>query len=79
MSNDFNSSASPVVYMTRDISPDGLMRVYKSISRKPTGKVAVKLSTGEAGNTHYLSPDLIKDLVKLVDGTIVECGLCGRA
>lgn len=73
MSNDFNSSASPVVYMTRDISPDGLMRVYKSISRKPSGKVAVKLSTGEAGNTHYLSPDLIKDLVKLVNGTIVEC------
>ena len=34
---------------------------------------AIKLSTGEAGNTHYLDPNLIKDLVQSVNGTIVEC------
>lgn len=64
---------NPVVYMTYDISPKGLMAVYKALKWQPTGKVAVKLSTGEAGNTHYLSPNLIKDLVQQVDGTIVEC------
>lgn len=63
----------PVVYMTTDISPKGIMAAYQALGRMPRGKVAVKLSTGEAGNTHYLSPDLIKDLVRLVDGTIVEC------
>lgn len=63
----------PIVYMTSDISPEGLMAVYQALQWQPTGKVAVKLSTGEAGNTHYLSPDLIKGLVQLVDGTIVEC------
>lgn len=35
--------------------------------------MAVKLSTGEAGNTHYLDPSLIGELVQSVDGTIVEC------
>lgn len=63
----------PVVYMTSDISPDGLRAVYDALERTPEGNVAVKLSTGEAGNTHYLAPDLIKELVQSVDGTIVEC------
>lgn len=63
----------PAVYMTTDISPAGIKKVYEALGRKPQGRVAVKLSTGEAGNTHYLSPDLIKDLVQSVEGTIVEC------
>jgi len=37
------------------------------------GKVAVKISTGEYGGHHYLKPSLINKLVKLVNGTIVEC------
>lgn len=65
--------AAPAVYFTKDISPAGLMAIYNKLGREATGKVAVKLSTGEAGNTHYLSPDLIKELVQKVNGTIVEC------
>lgn len=61
------------VYFTRDISPAGLMRVYDALGARPQGKVAVKLSTGEGGNTHYLDPNLIKDLVHRLNGTIVEC------
>ena len=38
-----------------------------------TGRVAVKISTGEGGNTHYLKPTLIRQLVEEVNGTIVEC------
>ena len=72
--NMFNSAISAsVVYMTRDISPAGLMKAYEALGVKPQGKVAVKLSTGEGGNTHYLQPALIKDLVQRLDGTIVEC------
>lgn len=67
------SRTAPAVYITTEISPEGLNKVYEALGRKPEGKVAVKLSTGEAGNTHYLSPALIKDLVQSVDGTIVEC------
>lgn len=61
------------VYMTKDISPAGMAAMYKALGRKLPGKVAVKLSTGEAGGHYYLSPDLIKNLVTSVNGTIVEC------
>ncbi len=64
---------TPVVYMTTDISPEGLMAVYEAMGWTPTGEVAVKLSTGEPPASNYLDPDLIADLVQSVDGTIVEC------
>jgi uncharacterized Fe-S center protein len=66
-------SGGSKVYMTADITPDGLMAVYEALRLEANGKVAVKISTGEPGNPHYLSPDLIKDLVRHVGGTIVEC------
>ncbi|MDR2418235.1 MAG: hypothetical protein LBD79_04200 [Treponema sp.] len=47
------------VYMTTDISPAGLMMVYQALGRIPSGKVAVKISTGEPGNTHSLAPSLV--------------------
>ncbi|MCR5249063.1 MAG: DUF362 domain-containing protein [Lachnospiraceae bacterium] len=62
-----------VVYMTRDISPEGLGKAFQALNVSPSGKVAIKLSTGEAGNPNYLDPNLIKDLVQSVDGTIIEC------
>jgi len=62
-----------VVYMTKDISSKGLMDIYQKLNWKPEGKVGVKLSTGEAGGNNYLHPELIGDLVKSVDGTIIEC------
>jgi len=60
------------VYFTADISPAGLMAVYKALGQQPGGKVAVKISTGEPPNSNYLRPALIKDLVQSVKGTIVE-------
>lgn len=66
------SFARAAVYFTKDISPAGIMAIYNKLGREATGKVAVKLSTGEAGNTHYLSPELIKELVQKVNGTIIE-------
>lgn len=63
----------PAVYMTTDISPEGLMAVYEALGvTMDAENVAVKLSTGEHGS-NYLDPALIQDLVQLLDGTIVEC------
>ncbi|MBQ8853096.1 MAG: DUF362 domain-containing protein [Alistipes sp.] len=59
--------------MTTDISAEGLVRVYEALGVEATGKVAVKISTGEPGGKNYLKPALIKNLVQKVDGTIVEC------
>ena len=58
----------PKVYMFTKISAENLVKIY----REATGKVAVKLSTGEPGGHNFLQPALIKDLVKKVNGTIVS-------
>ncbi len=63
----------PIVYMTTDISPAGLMAVYQALGREAAGEhVAVKISTGETGS-NYLRVEFIGDFVKGVNGTIVEC------
>ena len=61
------------VWMTKEISPEALVRIYEALGRPAGGKVAVKISTGEPGGRNFLSPVLIKDLVRRVNGTIVEC------
>ena len=61
------------VYFTKEITPESLVKIYKVLGVKPHGRVAVKISTGEGGNTHYLKPTLIRNLVDEVNGTIVEC------
>lgn len=67
------SEQAPTVYMTSEITPESLMEIYNMLGFTPQGAVAIKLSTGEAGNAHYLDPNLIGGLVQSVDGTIVEC------
>lgn len=63
----------PKVYMYKEISADNLVKIYKALGREAKGKVAVKLSTGEPGGHNFLQPELIKNLVQEVNGTIVEC------
>ena len=64
---------APVVYMTSEITPEGLMAVYEALGREAQGEhVAVKISTGETGS-NYLRPELIGDFVQAIGGTIVEC------
>ena len=74
-----NQQAAPVeeegatVYLTTDISPDALVKIYEALGVPVDGKVAVKISTGEGSNPNYLKPELIQLLVSSVNGTIVEC------
>jgi uncharacterized Fe-S center protein len=66
---------TPAVYMTTDISSEGLMAIYESLGRKPKEgqKVGVKISTGEGSNSNHLRPAFIKNLVNAVNGDIIEC------
>ena len=61
------------VYLTKDISPEGLLNIYKALGVEAQGRVAIKMSTGEGSNPNYLKPELIRLLVEAVNGTIVEC------
>lgn len=67
------NNMKPTVYFTKDISASGLVKIYEKLSFVPTGKVGVKISTGEPPKSNYLRTDLIGDLVKKVNGTIIEC------
>ena len=68
-----DNSTAPKVFMTKEISPDALVRVYEALGASPHGHVAVKISTGEMGGNNYLKPTLIRNLVDKVGGTLVEC------
>lgn len=68
-----DSADVPAVYYCSAITPEALVNTYDALGWAPTGKVAVKLSTGEPPASNYLAPELIKDLVQKVNGTIVEC------
>lgn len=67
------SKNTPIVYFCERITPDNLVKVYQALGREAKGRVAAKLSTGEAGNPYHLSTDVIKKLIHLTDATIVEC------
>jgi len=68
-----NMQAQSKVFFTKEITPESLVRIYKALGKEAHGRVAVKISTGEAGGHNYLKPELIGKLVKGVNGTIVEC------
>ena len=67
------SHAQSKVYITKEITPESLVKIYEALGIEAKGRVAVKISTGEGGNNHYLKPTLIRNLVDKVNGTIVEC------
>ena len=61
------------VYFTKEITPESLVKIYEALGVEATGKVGVKISTGEAGGHNYLKPELIKTLVNKLKANILEC------
>ena len=73
LSRLFSNSEKPQVYFTAHISPESLVAIYHALEAEPAGRIAVKLTTGEPPNSNYLRPELVKNLVQSLNGTIVEC------
>ena len=61
------------VYFTKEITPESVVRLYDTLGVKLNGNVAVKLHSGEEGNQNYLRPEFVENIVKHVNGTVVEC------
>ena len=61
------------VYFCKEISADSILKMYQVLDCKLDGKVAVKVHSGEVGNQNFLGPDFFKEIMKEVNGTIVEC------
>ena len=50
------------VYFTKDISVSGLLKIYAKINEGMTGKIAIKLHSGEPDGPNLLPIELIKGL-----------------
>ena len=61
------------VYFVKGVSSENLIKIYDKLGKELTGKVAVKVHSGEEGNQNYLGPEFMKELVSHVNGTVVEC------
>ena len=71
---DEREGAESVVYFTRDLSAEGLRRIYARVNETMTGKVAIKLHTGEQHGPNIIPRPWVEALIKadLPAGTIVE-------
>ena len=68
----------PKVFFSKDLSSEGLIKIYKALNPTLAAPVAVKLHSGEEGNQNYLQPEFWKDLIYLIeqeykDYKVVEC------
>lgn len=62
-----------IVYFTKKIEPESLIKLYQKLNVDLEPKIAIKVHTGEEGNQNYIKPDFYKDLVNYLDGVVVEC------
>ena len=60
------------VYFTRDLTPEGVVKMYKALGQELGGNIAIKIHSGEKGNQNYLRPDFMKPMVAYLNGTVVE-------
>lgn len=63
-----------IVYFTRDLSADGLAAVYRKISGALSGRIAIKLHTGEKNGPNIIPRPWVKKLIEeeIPGGTIIE-------
>ena len=65
-----------VVYFTRDLSPEGLKKVYEKVNAHIQGKVGVKLHTGEPHGPNIIPREWVRELLaaepELQNAVIVE-------
>lgn len=61
------------VYFSSTITPEKILELYKAVGKELTGKIGIKVHSGETGNQNFLRPEFWKPLIDFVGGTVVEC------
>ena len=61
------------VYFTKEITKEAILKMYQVLEKELKGNVAVKVHSGEAGNQNYLRPEMYEEVIKHLNGTVVEC------
>ncbi len=63
-----------VVYFTRNLSAEGLIKAYEQVSEQMQGHIGVKLHTGEPNGPNIIPSGWVKELIKkdLPNASIIE-------
>ena len=61
------------VYFSKTITPEKVLELYGLLDKKLSGRVAIKVHSGEKGNQNFLRPDFWRPIIDHVGGTVVEC------
>ena len=63
-----------IVFFTRDLSSEGLEKIYKKVKENISGKIAIKVHTGEKNGPNIIPRPWVENLIKkeLSTATIVE-------
>ena len=62
-----------VVYFSKNLTGTELVKLYDKLGVTLSGRVAIKLHSGEPGNQNFLGPDFFRPIIDKVGGTVVEC------
>lgn len=60
------------VYFTKEITPETMIKMLSCLDADLSGRVAVKVHSGEVGNQNFIRPVFMKPIIEHVKGIIVE-------
>ena len=61
------------VYFTKEITPSKMVEMLKKLNLKLTGKVGLKIHSGEPNGLYFLKPDFLQEIYDYTNGTFLEC------
>lgn len=61
------------VYFTKEITKEAVLKMYQVLDKELKGNVAIKVHSGESGNQNFIKPEMYEDVIKHLNGTVVEC------
>ena len=65
----------PTVYFTKTISPNAMVKMFEKLDVKLTGKVGLKVHSGEPNGPYFLRPDFLQPIYDHTKGTFLECNV----
>ncbi len=63
----------PIVYFSREITPEKVLELYRALGKELPGKIAVKVHPARRATRTFCTPEFWKSVVDAVNGTVVEC------
>ena len=67
------------VFFTKEITPSNMVNIYKKLNISLSGKIALKIHSGEIGGKYFLHPNFLQEIYDYINGTFVECNTAYRS